>query len=211
MPSKHRPTSITSHPIALRPDFLRIFLTLYLLRNDGFERSADEGATKAKADVGVEPNVCANHQARLKSRASAADKGKASATTPIIPDLTLAAIRPPAPMTIGVSPITAVVLILANRGPRTLKESPRWVQMASRFPWILHIPELICQSRFLGWNGSYPVPTLAEVGQGDTAVLEEEDQSAALQLNRRRSSSSDPTLPTGPTKCEEVIVPQSDV
>nr|GLL21933.1 uncharacterized protein LOC109180246 [Ipomoea trifida] len=49
-----------------------------------------------------------------------------------------------------------------------------------------------------------------EVGQGDTVVLKEEDQSAALHLNHRRSRRSDHTPPTGPTEDEEVEVPQAN-
>nr|GMC74007.1 hypothetical protein Iba_chr03cCG6160 [Ipomoea batatas] len=67
-----------------------------------------------------------------------------------------------------------------------------------------------CQSRHLGWSGSYLVPTLTEVGQGDTVVLNEEDQSAALHLNHRRSRRSDHTPPIGPTEDEEVEVPQAN-
>nr|GME12219.1 uncharacterized protein LOC109180246 [Ipomoea batatas] len=67
-----------------------------------------------------------------------------------------------------------------------------------------------CQSQHLGWSGSYPVPTLTEVGQGDAIVLKEEDQSAALHLNHCRSRRSDHTPPTGPTKDEEVEVPPAN-
>nr|GMD06151.1 hypothetical protein Iba_chr06bCG13240 [Ipomoea batatas] len=48
---------------------------------------------------------------------------------------------------------------------------------------------------------------IAEDGQGDTVVTEEEDPSAALQLNRRCSRSSDRDPPSGPTQDEAMEVP----
>nr|GMC62996.1 hypothetical protein Iba_chr02cCG9140 [Ipomoea batatas] len=54
------------------------------------------------------------------------------------------------------------------------------------------------------------VPTLAEDGQGDAVAIEEEDPSAALQLNCQRSRSSERNLPTGPSKVDADGVPQSE-
>nr|GMC46895.1 hypothetical protein Iba_scaffold29485CG0020 [Ipomoea batatas]GMD08072.1 hypothetical protein Iba_chr06cCG13210 [Ipomoea batatas] len=51
---------------------------------------------------------------------------------------------------------------------------------------------------------------IAEDGQGDTIVTEEEDPSVALQLNRRCSRSSDRDPPTGPMEDEAMEVPQSE-
>nr|GMD61435.1 hypothetical protein Iba_chr12aCG20890 [Ipomoea batatas] len=45
-----------------------------------------------------------------------------------------------------------------------------------------------------------PVPTLVDDGQGDTLATEKEDPSAAVQLNRQRSGSSEHNPPTGPTE-----------
>nr|GLL39858.1 uncharacterized protein LOC109180246 [Ipomoea trifida] len=55
-----------------------------------------------------------------------------------------------------------------------------------------------------------PVPALSDVAQGVTVILEEEDQSAALQLNCRRHENPDRTTPTRLTEGETVRVPQSD-
>nr|GMD25228.1 uncharacterized protein LOC109180246 [Ipomoea batatas] len=57
---------------------------------------------------------------------------------------------------------------------------------------------------------STPVPTLAKDSQGDTITMEEEDPLATLQLNRRRSRSSECNPPTGPTEGEMVEVSQSE-
>nr|GMC48100.1 hypothetical protein Iba_chr01aCG17530 [Ipomoea batatas] len=47
----------------------------------------------------------ASHQACLKSQASVADKGKAPTSALVASDPTLAYLRPPAPLAIGVSPL----------------------------------------------------------------------------------------------------------
>nr|GLL35607.1 uncharacterized protein LOC109180246 [Ipomoea trifida] len=61
---------------------------------------------------------------------------------------------------------------------------------------------------FVVWIDPDPVPTLAESGQGDTVVTEEEDPSAAFKLNRRCSRSSEHNLPTRPTEVDTNGVPQ---
>nr|GME04989.1 uncharacterized protein LOC109180246 [Ipomoea batatas] len=58
--------------------------------------------------------------------------------------------------------------------------------------------------------GRASIPTLAEDGQGDAATTKEEDPSAALQLNRQRSRSSERNLPTGPSEVDADGVPQSE-
>nr|GLL16701.1 uncharacterized protein LOC109180246 [Ipomoea trifida] len=50
--------------------------------------------------------------------------------------------------------------------------------------------------------GQASIPTLVEDGQGDAAATEEEDPSAALQLNRQRSGSSERNLPIGPSEVD---------
>nr|GMC82355.1 uncharacterized protein LOC109147704 [Ipomoea batatas] len=55
-----------------------------------------------------------------------------------------------------------------------------------------------------------PIPALTEDGQGDTVATAEEDPSAALQLNRRRSRSFERNPPIGTTEVDADGVPESD-